>query len=77
MAVIGGEVFNNNSKNMSNVHKDTTNLLSVIITLGNNLMVGENVFFVGVKTFDLGSRSHVLKHLYNRMIFGPLDFLLS
>ena len=31
------------------------------------------MFYGGVKTSDLGSRSCVLKHLHGRMIFGPFE----
>ena len=33
------------------------------------------MFYDGVKTSDLGSRAHVLKHLHlhGRMIFGPFE----
>ena len=36
-------------------------------------MVGDTVFYDGVKASDLGSRSRVLKHLHGRMIFGPFE----
>ena len=31
------------------------------------------MFHDGLKPSDLGSRSHVLKHLHGRMIFGPFE----
>ena len=31
------------------------------------------MFYDGVKTSDLGSRAHILKHLYEIMIFGPFE----
>ena len=34
MAVIGGKLYRNHSKNMNHVHKETKDLDSVIITLG-------------------------------------------
>ena len=71
MAVIGGKVFSNNPKNMSHVHKDTNDLLSVIITLGNNKIEGDSVFYDGVKTSDLGIRAHVLNNSHSILIFGP------
>ena len=31
------------------------------------------MFYDGEKTSELGSRSHVLKHLYGRMVFGSFE----
>ena len=31
------------------------------------------MFYDGVKTSDLVSRAHILKHLNGRMIFGPFE----
>ena len=73
MAVIGGKLYSNHHKNMNHVHKDSKYLVSVIITLGKNISGGDNVFYDGVKTSDLGSRAHILKHLYEIMIFGPFE----
>ena len=72
MAVIGGILFINHHKNLNCVHKDSKDLLSDTITLGGNISGGGTVFYDKVKTSDLGSRAHVLKHLHERMIFDPL-----
>ena len=69
-----GRLYSNHPKNMNHVHKDIKDLVSVIITLGENISGGDTVFYDGVKKSDLGSRAHALKHLYGRMIFGPLVF---
>ena len=47
--------------------------MSVIITLGTNISGGETVFYDGVKSSDLVNRTHVLKHLHIRMIFGLFE----
>ena len=73
MAVIGGKLYSNHPKNMNHVHKDTKYLVSVIITVGKDISGGETVFYDGVKTSDLESRSHILKHLHGIMIFGPFE----
>ena len=44
-----------------------------IITVGKDISGVETVFYDGVKTSDLGSRSHILKHLHGRMVFGPFE----
>ena len=76
MAVIGGKLYRNHPKNMNHVHKDTKDLVSVIITLGKNVSGGDTFFCDGVKKSDLGSRAHILKHLHRRMIFGPFEKVL-
>ena len=71
MAVIGGKLYINHHKNMNHVHKDSKDSVSVIITLSKNISGGDTMFYDGVKTSDLGSRAHILKHLHGRMVFGP------
>ena len=71
MAVIGGKFSSNHPKNMNNVHKDSKYLVSVIINLGKDISGEDTVFYDVMKTSDLGSRSHVLKYLHERIIFGP------
>ena len=77
MAVIGGRIFGNHHKNLNHVHKNSKDLVYVIITLGENISGGDTVFYDGVKTSDLGSRAHVLKILHGRMIFGPFEKIPS
>ena len=38
-----------------------------------NIGGGDNVFYDGLKTSDLGSRAHILKNLHGKMIFGPFE----
>ena len=73
MAVIGGKIYSNHPKNLNHVHKDAKDLVSVIITVGKYISVRGIVLYDGVKTSDLGSRSHILKYLQGRMIFGPFE----
>ena len=53
MDVIGGKIFSNHPENLNHVHKDSKDLVSVIITLGRNIRGGDTVFYDGVKTSDL------------------------
>ena len=55
MSVIGGKLFNNYPKNLKNVHKDSKDLVSDIITPSKKIMGGDTVFYDGVKISDLGS----------------------
>ena len=71
--VIGGKLYSNHPKNLNNIHKDAKYLVYVIITVGKYIIGGDTVFYDGVKTFELGSRAHILKHLHGRMIFGPFE----
>ena len=73
MAVIGGKLYSRHPKNMNHLHKDTKDLVSVIITMGKNISRGYTVFYDEVKTSDLGSTAHILKHLHGRMIFGSFE----
>ena len=73
MAIIGGKLYHNHPKNLNHVHKDTKDLVSVIITLCKDISGGDIVFYDGVKSSDFGSRSHILKHLHGRMVFGPFE----
>ena len=73
MAVIGVELYSNHPKNMNHVHKDSKYMVSVIITLGGNIIGGDTVFYDGVITSDLGRGAHLLKHSHARMIFGPFE----
>ena len=69
IAVIGGKLFSNKPKNMNSVHKDTKDLLYVMITLVTNISVGDTVIYDGVIISDLVNRAHVLKHLHGRILF--------
>ena len=71
MAVIGGKLYRNHPKNLNHVHNDTKDLVSVIIILGKDISGGDTVFYDKVKPSDFGSRAHILKHLHERMVFGP------
>ena len=73
MAVIGGKLYSNHPKNLNHVHKDIKGLSSVIIIVGKDISGEGTVFYDVVKTSDLGSRAHILKHLHGRMIFGPFE----
>ena len=73
MAVIGGQLYRNHPRNPNHIHKDTKDLVSVIITLGKNIIGGDTVFYDGMKTCDVGNRSHILKHSHGRMVFGPFE----
>ena len=48
-------------------------MVYVIITVGKYISGGDTMFYDGVKTYYLGSISHILKHLHGRMIFDPFE----
>ena len=54
IAVIGGKIYSNYPKNMNHVYKDSTYMVSVIITVGKNMSGGDTVFYDVVKKSDLG-----------------------
>ena len=73
MDAIAGKLYINHPKNLNHVHKYSKYIFSVIITVGKNISGGDTMFYDGVKTSDLGSRTHILKKLHGRMIFGPFE----
>ena len=48
-------------------------LVSAIIAMDKDIIGGDTVFYDGVKSSDFGSRTHILKHLLRRMVFGPFE----
>ena len=76
LATIGGNLYTRNAKNLNNVHKDSKDLLSVIIILGTDVHGGETVFFDGETLNDIGKRAHVLKHSHGRCVVGSFDRIL-
>ena len=73
MDVIFGRLLISHPKNLNRVHKDAKYLVSVIITVGKDISGGDTVFYDVVKSSELGSRAHILKHLDGRMIFVPFE----
>ena len=49
MAVIGGKLYRNHSKNLNHMHEYVKDLVSVIITLGKYISGGDTVIYDGVK----------------------------
>ena len=47
LATIGGNLFTRYPKNLNHVHKDSKDLLSLIIILGTNIHGGRTVFVMG------------------------------
>ena len=60
-------------KKLNRLHKDSKDLLSVIITLGTNVNGGETVFYYGMTMHDTVKRAHVLKHSHGRCVMGAFD----
>ena len=59
LATIGGNLYTKHAKNLNHVHKDSKDLMSVIIILGTDVHGGETVFFDGETLNDIGKRAHV------------------
>ena len=72
LATIGGNLFTIHPKNINNVHKDSNDVLSVIIILGTNVHVGETVFNDREKMNDIGKIAHILNHSHVRCVVGAL-----
>ena len=59
MAAIGGKLYHNHPKNLNHMHKDTKDLVSVIITLGKNIIGGDTVLYDGVWVLNLSKRAEI------------------
>ena len=73
LATIGGNLYTRHPKNLNHVHKDSKDLLSVIIILGKDVNGGEIVFYDGENMNDIGNRAYVLKHSHGRCVIGYFD----
>ena len=73
LATIGGNLFTRHPKNPNYLHKDSNNLLPVIIILRKDVHGGETVFYDGEKMNDIGKIAHVLKHSHGRCVIGDFD----
>ena len=49
IVVIGGKIYSNNPKNMNNVHKDSNELVSVIINMVTNVRGGDKLLYDRLK----------------------------
>ena len=76
LADIGGNLFTRNLKNLNHVHKESNDLLAVIIILVTNAHGGKTVFNNGENMNDIGKRAHVLKHSRGRSVVGTFDKIL-
>ena len=72
LVTIGGDLFTRNPKNLTNVKRDSNDILSVIIILVIYVHGGKIVSYDGDKMNYIGKRSHVMKHSHRRCVFGSL-----
>ena len=70
LATIGGNLYTRHAKNLNHVHKDSKDIMSVIIRLETDVHGGETVFFDGETLNDVGKRAHVLKHSHGMCVIG-------
>ena len=77
LATIGGNLFPRHAKNLNHVHKDSEDLLLVIILLGTDVNGGETVFYDGENMNDIGKRAHVLKNSHGRCVIGSFDKMFT
>ena len=73
LSTIVVNLFTRNPKNINHVHKDSNNILSVIIILGTNYHGGKTFFYDGVNMSDILKKAHSLKHSHGRCVVGALD----
>ena len=73
MAIIGDNLYTRHVKNINHVHKDSKDILLVIIILGTDVNGGETVFNDGKNMNDIRKRAYVLKHSQGRCVIGSFD----
>ena len=73
VAVLGGKLHISHPTNMNYVNKKSNSLLYDIVTLGTNVHGGDTILNDVICVYDLGQRTHVLKHLHGRCIVGPFE----
>ena len=73
LATIGGNLYTRHAKSLNHVHKNSKDILSVIIILGTNVNGGETVFYDRENINDIGKRAHVLKYSHGRCVIGCFD----
>ena len=61
------------SKNINHVHKDSNDLLSVIIVLGTDAHGGSKIFHYGMTRNEIGKGAHVLNYSHVRCVGGDSD----
>ena len=76
LETIGGNLYTWHVNNINHVHKDSKDLLLVIIILVTDVNGGETVFNDGENMNDIGKRAHVLNHSYGRCVIGSFDKIL-
>ena len=76
MATIGENLYTRHVKNRNYVHKDSKDLLSVIIILGTDDNGGETIFNDGENMNDIGKRAHVLNNSHGKCVDGAFDKIL-
>ena len=75
-ATTGGNLYTMHANNLNDLHKDSKDLLSVIIILGTDVNGDETVFNDGENMNDIGKGAHVLKHSHGRCVIGAFDKIL-
>ena len=65
---MGGNLYTRHSKNLNHVHKDSKDILSVILILRTNFNGGETVFNDGENMNDIVKITHLLKHSHGRCV---------
>ena len=73
---IGGNLYTRHVKNLNHVHKDSKDILPVIIILGTDVNGGEIVFNDEENMNDIVKIAHVLKYSHGRCVIGSFDKIL-
>ena len=72
-ATIRSNLFTRHPKNLNHVHRDSNDLLSVIIIWGTDVNGDEKNIYEGFNMNDIGKIAHALKHSHRRHVIGAFD----
>ena len=72
-ATIGGNLYTRPADNLNHVHRDSNDLLSVIIIWGTDVNGDEKNIYDGFNMNDIGKIAHALKHSHRRHVIGAFD----
>ena len=73
MATIVGTLYTSQKNNLNHIHRDSKDLLSVIIILVTDVNGGETVFNDGENMNDIGKRAHLMNHSHVKCVINASD----
>ena len=72
LATIGGYLFMIHPKKLNHIHKESNDLMSVIVILVIDVH-GDKIMFYGMTTNDIWKTANFLKHSHKGCVVGAFD----